>query len=76
MPNERNIQDIYNRPAANTPEYDEFSFSELEDDDLFWRTNVGVDTNPHRKINESQAMDLKSRQVFNVDGHTKVYVKV
>ena len=76
MPTEKDIQDIYNRPPAGEIEYDEFTFSSLENDDLFWRTNVGVDTNPHRKINENQAMDLKTRQLFDVSPHTKVYIKV
>ena len=76
MPNERNIQDIYNRPAANTPEYDEFSFSELEDDDLFWRTNVGVDSQPHRKKGVNQALNLKLQEMITIPPNTKVYVKV
>ena len=76
MPDERNIQDLYNRPAANVPEYDDFVFSDLENDDLFWRTNVGVDTQPHRKTGVNEALNLKSREIVTIPPRTKVYVKV
>ena len=75
MPNE-NAQNTYNKPGVNIPEYDEFSFSELENDDLFWRTNVGIDVQPHRKLNADQGINLKSREIINVEPHTKVYIKV
>jgi len=75
MPNEE-IQDIYNKPSTNTPEYDEFTFSSLETDELFWRTNVGVDTQPHRKTGVNEALNLKSREIVTIPPNTKVYIKV
>ena len=75
MPNE-NAQDIYNKPATNIPEYDEFTFSSLETDELFWRTNVGVDTQPHRKTGVNEALNLKSREIVTIPPNTKVYIKV
>ena len=74
MPNE-NAQ-RYGNTSVNIPEYDEFSFSELEVDDLFWRTNVGIDTQPHRKVGFNEALNLKSRETINIEPHTKVYIKV
>ncbi len=74
MPNE-NAQK-YGNTRVNVPEYDEFSFGSLEEDDLFWRTNVGIDTQPHRKVGLNEAINLKSREIINIEPHTKVYIKV
>ena len=53
-----------------------YKFGELEKDELFWQTNSKTESNPWRKINQTQATNLKSQTVHNFQLSTIVYQKV
>ena len=65
-------------PTGNPGEmtnFDNFNFSDLEIDDLFWLTNSKKDTFPHRKLSASSAINLKAQQQINIKPNTVVYIK-
>ena len=71
-------QDTYQPPGTNTPDFEQNSFSDINTGDLFWlnqdRTN---ETNPSfRKLDESQAMNLISREVRGFQSRDKVFQKI
>ena len=54
--------DMYNPPSVSQIDFEDIRFNEIDSDDLFW-----LDQNPngninhvHRKINEKEAIDLKT----------------
>ena len=68
------MQNPHGNPGGVT-EFDEFAFSELEIQELFWLTNSINDTFPHRKLSEDTAVNLKVQQNVTINGRTKVYIK-
>ena len=68
--------DRYNPPGVNSIDFERFNFGELEVDELFWQTNSQTESNPWRKINQSQALNLKSQTTHNFQSNTLVYQKV
>tara|TARA_R100001443_G_scaffold82872_1_gene89748 strand:+ start:2472 stop:2702 length:231 start_codon:yes stop_codon:yes gene_type:complete len=68
--------DRYNPPGINSIDFERFKFGELEVDELFWQTNSQTESNPWRKINQSQALNLKSQTTHNFQSNTLVYQKV
>ena len=67
-------QDRYNAPGTSEPDFEKFTFSELEENELFW-----FDTNPdgnvnvvHRKVG-NQGLHLKTQTLVNIDRNRKVY---
>ena len=68
--------DRYNPPGTNSIDFERFTFGELEMDELFWQTNSQTESNPWRKVNQSQALNLKSQTTHNFQSNTLVYQKV
>ena len=68
--------DRYNPPGINSIDFERFSFGELEVDELFWQTNSQTESNPWRKVNQNQALNLKSQTIHNFQSSTLVYQKV
>jgi len=70
-------QDFFNPPSNMSQDFEETYFSELNIDELFYQTNRPKET-PEiwRKVNEVNAMNVKTRQVHNFSGKTKVYQKI
>ena len=75
MPNNP-ANDRYNPPNNMDTDFEEFQFGELEIDELFWQTNNPKETNPWRKVNQTQGRNLKTQTVHNFTTKTKVFHKI
>ena len=56
-------------------QFDERQFDGVLTDELFYMTNELSDVNSFRKINEQEAMNIKTREHVEVPSRQKVYVK-
>ena len=73
MPSNNQVNDRYN-PASNmSVDFEEFYFQDLEVDELFWQTNRPEESNPWRKVSQTQGMNLKAQSTHNFQPRTKVY---
>ena len=69
--------DHFNPPSNMSQDFEETYFSELNNDELFYQTNKPKETpDIWRKVNEVNAMNVKTRQVHNFNDKTKVYQKI
>ena len=68
--------DHFNPPSNLSRDFEEFSFDELEVDELFWQTNRPTESNPWRKVNQTQGLNLKSQTTHNFNLKTKVFQKI
>ena len=70
-------QDFFNPQSNMIQDFEEIYFSELNNDELFYQTNKPKETpDIWRKVGENGAMNVKTRQVHNFNGKTKVYQKI
>ena len=76
MPKNDPAQDRYNPPGLSSTDFEKFSFGDLEVDDLFWQTNSNTESNPWRKTNQTQSINLKTQTTHNFGSRTVVYQKV
>ena len=68
--------DRYNPPGLGNNDFERFTFSDIEVNDLFWQTNIpGHDNISWRKVNETQAMNLRKRTTHNFNKNTIVWQK-
>ena len=68
--------DRYN-PASNlSVDFEEYYFEDLPVNELFWQTNRPTESNPWRKENETQAMDVKTRIMHDIGQNIKVYILI
>ena len=67
--------DRYNPPSNMSTDFEEFKFGELEMDELFWQTNNPKETNPWRKVSQTQGLNLKTQTTHNFEAKTKVFQK-
>ena len=70
------MQDAYNPPGNLSQDFERFKFSELEDQELFWQTNRPEESNPWRKVSQTQGMNLKTQATHNFQPRTKVFQKI
>ena len=75
MPDNNQVNDRYNPPGVNSPDFERFTFGELEVDELFWQTNQPGDNIPWRKVSQTQGMNLRTRTTHNFNNRTVVYQK-
>ena len=72
--------DRYNPPSVRSTDWNDFYYSDLEVDELFWlNTDEGTSNEVHRKINEelsNNSQNLQTRGIVTIQGRTKVYQKV
>ena len=68
--------DRYNPPGNTSMDFEEFKFGELEVDELFWQTNRPEESNPWRKVNQTQATNLKTQTTHSFQRRTKVFQKI
>ena len=78
MPNDP-ANDRYNPPSVRDSwnQFDEHKFADVEVDEILW-PNTNADSNYNtacRKINETQIMNTRTREVFTLQPHDKVYIK-
>ena len=76
MPNNNPTGDFYNPPSNLSQDFEEYRFEDLEVDELFWQTDKPEESNPWRKSNQTQALNLKTQTIHNFQGKTKVYQKI
>jgi translation elongation factor EF-Tu-like GTPase len=75
MPINDQANDRYNPPGNLSDDFEEFKFSELEVDELFWQTNQPGDNIPWRKVNQTQALNIKAQTTHNFNTSTIVWQK-
>ena len=68
-------QDTYNPPGNLSQDFEEFRFSDLNIDELFWQSNQPGTNIPWRKINENQGMNIKAQTTHSFNPNTKVWQK-
>jgi len=63
MPTNDPVNDSYNPPGNRSFDFETFKFSELEEEELFWRTNSQNESTPFRKVNLGEGINIKTQQV-------------
>ena len=76
MPNNNPTGDFFNPPSNLSQDFEEYWFEDLEVDELFWQTDKPEESNPWRKSNQTQALNLKTQTIHNFQGKTKVCQKI
>ena len=69
--------DRYNPPGTAQPDFEEYSFEDLEQGELFWlnKNPDGMKNVVHRKVG-NQGLHLKEQKTVFIQAKTKVYQKV
>ena len=76
MPTNNPTRDRYEPPSNLSLDFEEYTFGDLEVDELFWQTNRPEEANPWRKSSQTQAINLKTQTTHNFDSKTKVFQKI
>ena len=76
MPTNDPVNDRYNPPGNLSEDFERSSFGELEVDELFWQSNKPGDNIPWRKVNQTQAMNIKAQSTHTFNPNTVVWQKV
>ena len=79
MPDNNHTQDLYNPPGTNTNDWDTTTFSDIDTSDLFWLRNDttnGEINHCHRKLDENEAQNTKTREVISIQSNTKIFQKI
>ena len=76
MPINNPTRDRFDPPSNLSIDFEEFDFGDLEINELFWQTNRPKESNPWRKVNQTQGMNFKTRTTHNFDSKTKVFQKI
>ena len=74
MPNNQ-AQDRYN-PTGIGSEFEEHIFNEINIAEIFRLNPDSNDESLYRKENETQAMDVKTRIMHNINQDMKVYILI
>ncbi len=74
-PTNDQVNDRYNPPGVNSPDFERFTFGELEVDELYWQSNQPGDNIPWRKTNQTQGTNLRTQTVHNFNTGTVVWQK-
>tara|TARA_A100001011_G_C14124385_1_gene762662 strand:+ start:456 stop:689 length:234 start_codon:yes stop_codon:yes gene_type:complete len=74
---ENQAQDRYNPPGTSKIDFERFSFGELEVNELFWLTESpnGDENVVHRKVNQNEAQQLKTREIISFKSNLRVFQK-
>ena len=77
MPINNPMGDHFNPPSNMSQDFEEYYFDELEVDELFWQTNKPKEESvPWRKINLTEARNIKTQKIHSFQGRTKVFQKI
>ena len=68
--------DKYNPPGNLSQDFEKFTFGELENNELFWQTNIPGNNIPWRKVSATQGRNLKAETDHNFNPNTVVWQKV
>ena len=76
MPANDPVNDRYNPPGLSSKDFERFTFGELEVDELFWQSNQPGDSYSWRKVNQTQALNIRKQTTHNFNPRTVVFQKV
>ena len=76
MPTNDQANEMNHLKAFSEMDFEKFKFSELEDNELFWQTNIPGDNIPWRKTNETQALNIKAQTTHKFQSNTVVWQKI
>ena len=76
MPRNDPAQDAMNPPGNLSQDFEKFTFGELEVDELFWQSNQPGDSYSWRKVNQTQALNIRKQTTHNFNPRTVVFQKV
>ena len=76
MATNNQANDRYNPPGSLSVDFEEFEFGELEDNELFWQTNRPEESNPWRKVSQTQGMNLRAQSTHSFNPNTVVWQKI
>tara|TARA_Y100000593_G_scaffold34806_1_gene68311 strand:- start:1746 stop:1979 length:234 start_codon:yes stop_codon:yes gene_type:complete len=77
MPNDPAQDGNFKTPGIGENDWDKWKFSEIPVDDLFWFQDNNSDSNvPHRKMSETEGMNLRTRINVNIDPNEKVFMRI
>ena len=76
MPNNNQANDRYNPPSNLSQDFEEIQFSEVEESDLFWLKEGGMDNPAYRKVNETEAGNTKTRVLESFTSKLVVYQRI
>ena len=68
--------DYFNPPSNMSQDFEEYSFEDLEVNELFWQTNKPKEDNPWRKVSQTEGINLKPQKTYNFQGRTKLFQKI
>ena len=76
MASNNQVNDRYNPAGVNSIDFEEYKFGDLEVGELFWQTDRPEESNPWRKENQTQGMNLKNQTLHNFKPLTKVFQRI
>ena len=76
MPTNDPARDSLQPPSNRVSDFEEYRFSELEVDELFWETNSKNESTPWRKISNTQGYNIKAGTTSNIKPGTVVYQRI
>ena len=71
-------QDTYNPPSTTAIDFEEYRFSDIPLDELFWlnKNPNPSENNAYRKDSDTEGMNTKTRLVSSFERSLKVYQKI
>ena len=76
MPTNNPADDRYNPPGVGSLDFEEFKFGDLEVEELFWQTNRPTESNPWRKVSNTEGKNLKTQKTHNFQAKTVVFQRI
>ena len=73
MPINDQANDRYNPPSNLSRDFEEVNLSDLEESDLFWLKDGGIDNPPYRKFDNNEGGNIKTRMIESFDPNQTVY---
>ena len=72
------VGDSYNPPGTSSSDFESMKFNDIDVDELFWlNENPNGDlNNVHRKISETESMNLRTREIDEVSSNIVIYQKI
>ena len=76
MSNNDPANDRYNPPSTYSADFESMNFDDLPEHELFWLKNTTGDNQVYRKVNETEGMNLNTREIFTFKNKEKVFQKI
>ena len=75
-PENNPAEDRYNPPSNLSNDFEQTTFGEVEDDDLFWLNETREDNSPYRKVNDNEAGNTKTRVLDSFSKKLVVFQRI